>query len=245
MLASVDKAELYMIEVGKGTEANRLTRRMDAKESRLFALSQLDEDFRLLPEHKGNPYRFVLAVDKEAQAQAVGSRQSLLPKPDLNFEEDPCWHGQNAVNDDEVTFVPWLKLADDDATYRLARLVKQPIVGHFIRVTSDPSLPSELPIYALDPAPGEVGQIPIGRHSKNNTVVINNKNISREHAVVIQKEGRLYLRDNASTAGTYLNWRQLKPGEELLLRNNDIVSFGEIVYKFHAKSEDEATVVGV
>ena len=37
---------------------------------------------------------------------------------------------------------------------------------------------------------------------------------------------------------------KLKPGEELLLRHNDIVSFGEIVYEFRAKGEDEATVVG-
>ena len=67
---------------------------------------------------------------------------------------------------------------------------------------------------------------------------------SREHAVIVQKEGRLYLRDNASTAGTFLNWKRLQAGEELLLRHNDIVSFGEIVYEFRAQGEDEATEAG-
>ena len=54
-----------------------------------------------------------------------------------------------------------------------------------------------------------------------------------QHALIVQKEGRLYLRDNASSAGTYLNWRRLQPGEELLLRHVDIVGFGAVLYKFH------------
>jgi hypothetical protein len=143
---------------------------------------------------------------------------------------------------DEATVVP-LHFNDDEATYRLRESIDMPLLGVLVRVTNDPNLPQQLPVYGLNPGPGEARQIHIGRHSKNNTVVINDKSISREHAVIIQKDGRLYLRDNASTAGTYLNWRQLKPGEELLLRHNDLISFGEIVYEFHAKGEDEATVV--
>ena len=143
---------------------------------------------------------------------------------------------------DEATVVP-LRFSDDEATYRLRETIDMPLLGVLVRVTNDPNLPQQLPVYGLNPGPGEARQIHIGRHSKNNTVVINDKSISREHAVIIQKDGRLYLRDNASTAGTYLNWRQLKPGEELLLRHNDLISFGEIVYEFRAKGEDEATVV--
>jgi hypothetical protein len=143
---------------------------------------------------------------------------------------------------DEATVVP-LRFNDDEATYRLRETIDMPLLGVLVRVTNDPNLPQQLPVYGLNPGPGEARQIHIGRHSKNNTVVINDKSISREHAVIIQKDGRLYLRDNASTAGTYLNWRQLKPGEELLLRHNDLISFGEIVYEFRAKGEDEATVV--
>jgi hypothetical protein len=143
---------------------------------------------------------------------------------------------------DEATVVP-LRFSDDEATYRLRETIDMPLLGVLVRVTNDPNLPQQLPVYGLNPGPGEARQIHIGRHSKNNTVVINDKSVSREHAVIIQKDGRLYLRDNASTAGTYLNWRQLKPGEELLLRHNDLISFGEIVYEFRAKGEDEATVV--
>ncbi len=168
------------------------------------------------------------------------SDQSALPEPSaprapaaVSVEEDDY---------DEATVVP-LRFNDDEATYRLRETIDMPLLGVLVRVTNDPNLPQQLPVYGLNPAPGEARQIHIGRHSKNNTVVINDKSISREHAVIIQKDGRLYLRDNASTAGTYLNWRQLKPGEELLLRHNDLISLGEIVYEFHAKGEDEATVV--
>ena len=170
----------------------------------------------------------------EVVASAVVSEPAAArPPASVRVEEDDY---------DEATVVP-LRFSDDEATYRLRETIDMPLLGVLVRVTNDPNLPQQLPVYGLNPGPGEARQIHIGRHSKNNTVVINDKSISREHAVIIQKDGRLYLRDNASTAGTYLNWRQLKPGEELLLRHNDLISFGEIVYEFRAKGEDEATVV--
>lgn len=143
-------------------------------------------------------------------------------------------------DDVELTMRP-PRMEDEEATYRVQE-VEQPVIGYLIRATSDPNLPKELPIYGLNPAPGEVRQIHIGRHSKHNTVVINDKSVSREHAVIVQREGRLYLRDNASTSGTFLNWKRLNPGEELLLRHNDLISFGQIVYEFRLHGEDEATI---
>ena len=171
-------------------------------------------------------------AEKGENADVLEPSAARTPAP-ARIEEDDY---------DEATVVP-LRFSDDEATYRLRETIDMPLLGVLVRVTNDPNLPQQLPVYGLNPGPGEARQIHIGRHTKNNTVVINDKSISREHAVIIQKDGRLYLRDNASTAGTYLNWRQLKPGEELLLRHNDLISFGEIVYEFRAKGEDEATVV--
>lgn len=160
----------------------------------------------------------------------AAERPPLRPTPLFREDDDEA----------EPTVRP-ARMEDDEATYR-AQALEQPVVGYLLRTTSDPTLPKELPIYDLKPDHGEVRQIHIGRHSKNNTVVINDKSISREHAVIIQRQGRLYLRDNASTSGTYLNHKLLKPGEELLLRHNDLIGFGQIVYEFRRQGEDEVTI---
>ena len=143
-------------------------------------------------------------------------------------------------DENEATMRP-VRMEDDEVTYR-AQEVEQVVIGYLVRANSDPNLPKELPIYGLNPAPGEVRQIHIGRHSKHNTVVINEKSISREHAVIVQRAGRLYLRDNGSTSGTYLNGKRLNAGEELLLRHNDLISFGQAVYEFRLHGEDEVTL---
>ena len=141
--------------------------------------------------------------------------------------------------DNELTVIPQ-RPVDDEATYRV-REVERPLIGHLVRTTSDPNLPRELPLYSLNPAPGERRQIHIGRHSKNNTVVINDPRVSREHAVLIQRDEQLYLRDNGSSAGTFLNWKRLNPGEELLLRHNDLISFGEVAYELQLQSAEPSS----
>jgi hypothetical protein len=187
--------------------------------------------------------RAVETLQEEAPASLfeVAEEPSLRQEAASFWGEDEAlvWDDEDAA-EDEITVAP-PRMEDEEATYR-TQDVQRPVIGHLVRTTSDPNLPKELPIYGLTPGPGELRQIHIGRHSKHNTVVINDKRVSREHAVIVQRDGRLYLRDNASTAGTFLNWKRLNPGEELLLRHNDLISFGEIAYEFRAHGEDEATI---
>lgn len=215
-----------------------LNRRLNSRDSQLYALKDPVSDLKPLPKNKAKAGDYELQTDDDLPVQVAEPLSTPRYTPRKNEYQD-----EDDQNDD-ATIVPRPSFGDDEATYRLSEQIEQPIIGAFVRVAGNPTLPNEVPIYGLNPARGEARHIHIGRHSKNNTVVINDKSISREHAVIVQKEGRLYLRDNASTAGTFLNGKRLQPGEELLLRHNDLVSFGEVVYEFHAKGEDEATVAG-
>ncbi len=226
----------------RATQNTNLNRRLNRRDSQLYALNDPVGELKPLPKNKPKvSSNYDLQTDNAASVPAAEPRRT--PAYAARVQADDDQKADDEQNDD-ATIVPRSEFGDDEATYRLSEQIKQPIIGAFVRVAGNPTLPNELPIYGLSPARGEVRQIHIGRHSKNNTVVINDKSISREHAVIIQKEGRLYLRDNASTAGTFLNGKRLQPGEELLLRHNDLTSFGEVVYEFHAQGEDEATVAG-
>ncbi|MCX6043504.1 MAG: FHA domain-containing protein [Chloroflexi bacterium] len=224
----------------RATQNTNLNRRLNRRDSQLYALNDPVGDLKPLPKNKPKTGNYDLQTDDNLPVQAAEPQRAPAYAARAHDDDDPKDDDQN----DDATIVPRPAFGDDEATYRLSEQIKQPIIGSFVRVAGNPTLPNELPIYGLSPARGEIRQIHIGRHSKNNTVVINDKSISREHAVILQKEGRLYLRDNASTAGTFLNGKRLQPGEELLLRHNDLASFGEVVYEFHAQGEDEATVAG-
>jgi len=196
------------------------------------------------------------AEERNVLVTSAGRHEEALPqgnsfgayrdRGDLGAGNGDGSEGENKGEDedeDEVTIIP-PQPEDEDATYsphEVARFV----VGYLVRTTGEPNLPKELPIYGFDPKTtgGGPQQTYIGRHSQHNTIVINDKRVSREHAVIIQRDGRLYLRDNASTAGTFLNWKQLTPGDELLLRHNDLIGFGQIAYEFRLHSEDEATMI--
>lgn len=189
------------------------------------------------PLHRGAPgrapSRLPAAPERPIPFPTSDESPARLPEADAL-----AWAHTDEDTYAEATDVPQ---EDEEATYR-TQAVARPIIGYLLRSTSDPNLPKELPIYGLNPAPGQTRQIYIGRHSKHNTVVINDKRVSREHAVLIQRDGQLFLRDNASTAGTFLNWKRLNPGEELLLRTHDLIGFGQIAYEFQAYSEDDATM---
>ena len=191
-------------------------------------LPPIDENALPLPQIEA----YAEPADQQAAAQSPRDGSAVSASQRLREESQR----------ELATNAPKLNVDQEEATYRLADDIPRPLLGYFVRVTNNPTLPSELPIYGMQPAAGESRQIHIGRHTKHNTVVINDRTISREHAILVQKDGRVYLRDNASTAGTLLNWRRLKPGEELLLRHNDVIGFGEVIYEFQAKSPNEAAV---
>jgi len=70
-------------------------------------------------------------------------------------------------------------------------------------------------------------------------VVVPIDGISRRHCELMQREG-VRLRDLGSTNGTWLNGRELQPGEEALLQTGDRVELVGVAFKFLAGNDLEA-----
>lgn len=117
-------------------------------------------------------------------------------------------------------------------------------LGRLVRITYDSTLPPEVPIYQTSQSDMSEISIYIGRTKQKNTVVIpdRKKRISREHAILRLEKGLLYLQDNESVAGTFLNGGKLQSNERKLLRDRDRIGFGSVEYQIQLQSEEPTAV---
>ena len=56
--------------------------------------------------------------------------------------------------------------------------------------------------------------------------------ISRQHAIITQKDGVCYIKDNKSTNHTYVNGRQLDEGIEEILTHDSMIKLGDEEFMF-------------
>ncbi|MCR4626794.1 MAG: FHA domain-containing protein [Treponema sp.] len=70
-----------------------------------------------------------------------------------------------------------------------------------------------------------VAQITIGRDSDNN-IVLDNKLVSRHHAMIQKIKDAYFLKDLSSTNGTYLNGKKIPSDKYIKLNSGDMVSVG-------------------
>ncbi len=77
----------------------------------------------------------------------------------------------------------------------------------------------------------------VGRHPKNN-VRLNDREISKEHAVIERREHDFWLSDLESSNGTYVNGRRVS---EVLLKNGDEVLLGsmKLIFSLVRDGEDQ------
>jgi FHA domain/PilZ domain len=98
---------------------------------------------------------------------------------------------------------------------------------------------------------GVVKRIPITKfpfiigRSKSIDMVVLRSGISREHAEIIDKDGRPFIRDLQSTNGTFINKQRIQ--SEVLLTHNTIIHIAQFEFKLidseHKSSSDEMLTV--
>ena len=69
------------------------------------------------------------------------------------------------------------------------------------------------------------GDITVGRSARFADYMLSEPGISRRHATISKKGGKIVISDNDSTNGTYINNRRIEKGHEEKLSYGDVVSF--------------------
>ena len=62
-----------------------------------------------------------------------------------------------------------------------------------------------------------------------------NTAISRIHCLIVQKNGVNYIKDNASTNGTFVDENKVEASQEVLLKDGATVRLGDEIFTFHLK----------
>lgn len=58
-----------------------------------------------------------------------------------------------------------------------------------------------------------------------------NQGVSRQHAIILRKDGALHIMDNESANGTFLNGQKLVAKQPRILRDGDDIRFGHLVLR--------------
>lgn len=72
----------------------------------------------------------------------------------------------------------------------------------------------------------------IGNYSAGVDYCLEERQISRFHAVISEQEGEFYIKDLHSTNGTYVNEVKLEPEKEKNIRNNDWIKIADLRFRF-------------
>jgi len=85
-------------------------------------------------------------------------------------------------------------------------------------------------------------ELRIGRNARLCDVVIDDKRISRTHAIVSHKEDGFHVQDDGGRGGTYVNRRRLTARDDRLLNEGDIIHLYAIAYRFEVADEEYTDV---
>lgn len=76
----------------------------------------------------------------------------------------------------------------------------------------------------------------IGREAEYADLILDKPNVSRMHAMLLEKDGKFTIKDMDSKGGTYVNKKEI---QEVELRNMDSIQIGNYVLEFHIDSDEK------
>ncbi|MCP4582583.1 MAG: FHA domain-containing protein [candidate division Zixibacteria bacterium] len=87
----------------------------------------------------------------------------------------------------------------------------------------------------------EKRRVTVGR-TPDNDIVLENRAISRRHAIIEFSEDQTIIMDNESLNGTFVNSRKIN---EEVLKNDDIITIGKYSLVYHKEEERDSNVFGM
>lgn len=103
-------------------------------------------------------------------------------------------------------------------------------VARLVYEAGDGNLLPEIPLY---PSNGSSTKWTIGRSYQERDCYINHPRVSRSHAVLLEEDGRFYIRHEGSSGGTYVNRVPLEALVKHRVQDGDLLHFSTAVaYRF-------------
>ena len=150
-----------------------------------------------------------------------------MPKPEAPKPEMPKAPVPQPVAPTPKPVAPAPKPVDkveDDGVVTMGNLVGQlgtKPVPHLVRKKTGETINITKPEFAIGKS-----------HTKTDYAIENNTAISRVHCIIVQRNGVNYIKDNNSTNHTYIDGVELKPGQEVLLKNKMTIQLGDEEFTF-------------
>ena len=72
----------------------------------------------------------------------------------------------------------------------------------------------------------------VGKSVNCDYQIVDNKKVSRKHAIFRISNGECYVRDNDSTNHTFINGQLIQPGVEIMLSNDDYIRLGDEEFRY-------------
>ena len=149
-----------------------------------------------------------------------------MPKPEVSKPEMPKAPVPQPIAPQPKAPAPQQvdKAEEDDGAVTMGNLVGQlgtKPVPHLVRKKTGETINITKPEFAIGKS-----------HTKTDYAIENNSAISRVHCIIVQRNGVNYIKDNNSTNHTYIDGVELKPGQEVLLKNKMTIQLGDEEFTF-------------